>query len=257
MSTALVTGPTSGIGNAFARRLASDGYDLVLVARDAQRLADLADELRSRGVGAEVIVADLSDREQLAVVEKRLRDPERPVDLLVNNAGFALNQRFIDAPVEDEQRQLDVLVTAVLRLSHAAAGPMAERGHGAIINVSSVASFLPFGTYGAAKSWVTAFSQALASQLGRRGVRVMALCAGFVRTEFQERAGIEVGQSREWIWLDVDDLVSAALSDLARGKVISVPGWQYKAVAGATQLVPRGAIGQLARLRRRVVGGRR
>jgi short-subunit dehydrogenase len=257
MSTALVTGPTSGIGNAFARRLASDGYDLVLVARDEGRLAELAEELRRRGVGAEVIVADLCERDQLAVVEARLQDPERPVDLLVNNAGFVLNQRFVDASVEDEQRQLDVLVTAVLRLSHAAAGPMAERGRGAIVNVSSVASFLPFGTYGAAKAWVTSFSQGLASQLGRRGVRVMALCPGFVRTEFQDRAGIEVGESRAWIWLDVDDLVSAAMTDLARGKVVSVPGWQYKAVSGATHLIPRGSIGQLARLRRRVVGGRR
>ena len=214
MSSALVTGATAGIGNAFARRLVTDGYDVVLVARDQDRLEQLAAQLRSRGAAVEVLAADLSDRAQLARVEARLRDPERPVDLLVNNAGFGLNQRFVAGSVDEEQRLLDVLVTAVMRLSHAAAGGMVERRHGAIINVSSVASFLPFGTYSAAKAWATSFSQGLASEVSSKGVRVMALCPGFVHTEFHQRAGIDLGGSKEWMWLDADRVVSDALADL-------------------------------------------
>ena len=140
-ATALITGPTAGIGRAFAEQLADRGHDLVLVARDSNRLAELAEQLRGRyEVEVEVLAADLSDRASLAVVEARVSDPERPVSVLVNNAGFGHKQPFTENSVEDEQQMLDVLVTAVMRLSHAAIGPMLGRGEGAIVNVSSVAA---------------------------------------------------------------------------------------------------------------------
>ena len=131
---ALVTGPTAGIGRSFAHQLAEQGHDLVLVARDRARLESEAKELRSAyGVDVEVLAADLTDRDDLATVEARLADPDRPVDLLVNNAGFGLKRRFLDNSVDEEQAMLDVLVTAVMRLSHAALGPMSERGRGGVI----------------------------------------------------------------------------------------------------------------------------
>ena len=257
MSTALVTGPTSGIGEGFARRLASDGYDVVLVARDRERLDDLAVELRARGVEVEVMVADLGDRAQLAAVEDRLRDSERPVDVLVNNAGFSINQRFVGGDVEAEQSLIDVMVTPVMRLCSAAAPGMAERGSGTIINVSSVASFLPFSTYSAAKAWVTFFSQGLATDLTGTGVRVLALCPGFVRTEFHERANIEIDRSNDTWWLDVDAVVQEAMDDLRRGKVISIPGRAYRALVAGTHLLPRDVLRRAERVRRSRISGRR
>ena len=142
------------------------------------------------GVDVEVLPADLGDRGQLATVEARLADRERPVDLLVNNAGFGLKERFLDNDVEAEQAMLDVLVTAVLRLSHAALGAMTERGRGGVINVSSVAAFLPRGTYAAAKAWVNSFSEWAANEYRPAGVTVTALCPGFTKTEFHERMGV-------------------------------------------------------------------
>jgi short-subunit dehydrogenase len=250
MSTALVTGPTSGIGEGFARRLASDGYDLVLVARDAARLARLADELQMRGVDVEVMVADLGDRDQLAGVERRLVDPERPVDVLVNNAGFGIGQRFVGGDLAREQTAIDVMVTAVMRLSHAAVPSMVSRQSGAVINVSSFASFLPSGTYSAAKAWVSFFTQGLASELEGSGVRAVAVCPGFVRTEFHERAAISVDKSSDTWWLEVDAVVNQAMDDLKAGKPLSVAGRSYRALAAGTHLVPRDVLRRLERRRR-------
>jgi uncharacterized protein len=250
MSTALVTGATAGIGHAFARTLARRGYDLVLVARDSDRLVATGDELRRQHrVDVDVLAADLGDRAQLALAEQRLADPEHPVDLLVNNAGFGLNRPFLASDVADEQQLLDVLVTAVMRLTHAVLPGMVERGRGGVVNVSSVASFFPFGTYNAAKSYVTLFSQGLARELDGSGVHVMALCPGYVHTEFHARARINVRAGERW-WLSSNEVVDAALRDLDRGKPVCVPGVQYKAIAGATHLLPRSALPRLDRFRR-------
>ncbi|WP_137294943.1 SDR family NAD(P)-dependent oxidoreductase [Nocardioides dongxiaopingii] len=241
MPTALVTGATAGIGHAFAVHLARRGHDLVLVARDAGRLEQVAADLRAaHGVEVEVLVADLVEPDQLARVEARVADRERAVDLLVNNAGFGLKKRFLDNPVEAEEAMLAVLVTAVLRLSHAALGAMTERGSGGIINVSSVAAFLPRGSYSAAKAWVNSFSEWAANEYRAQGVTVMALCPGFTKTEFHER--MEVKRGDGFMWLDVDFLVERALKDYAKGRIISVPGAQYKTVIALTRLVPNRAL---------------
>jgi short-subunit dehydrogenase len=237
--TALITGPTAGIGLAFAEQLAARGQDLVLVARDRARLEDLAARLGdSHDVGVEVLVADLADREQMAAVEARVADPLRPVSLLVNNAGFGHKHPFTENSVEDEQEMLDVLVTAVMRLSHAAIGPMLQRGEGAIVNVSSVAAFLPRGTYSAAKAYVVSFSEWLDLTYRDRGVRGMALCPGFVRTEFHARMGVGRDSAPGWMWLDAERLVREALVDLERGKAISIPSKRYKLLSALARATP-------------------
>jgi uncharacterized protein len=239
MSTALVTGATAGIGLAFARHLAEAGNDLVLVARDATRLEQVAAELRSTyGVSAEVLPADLVDRAQLGVVEERLASRDRPVDLLVNNAGFGLKKRFLDNTADEETAMTEVLVVAPLRLSHAALGAQVQRGHGGVITVGSVASYLPRGTYSAAKAWVNSFTQWAHQEYKPRGVTVMALLPGFTKTEFHERMGVSRGSAPDWLWLDVDDLVREALEDYAKGKAFSIPSPQYKVIATLSRAVP-------------------
>jgi short-subunit dehydrogenase len=240
--TALVTGATAGIGLEFARQLAARGYDLVLVARDPTRLDEVAAELRGSGTepDVEVLPADLADRKQLASVEERLSDPDRPVDLLVNNAGFGLKRRFLDNDVEDEQRLLDVLVVAVMRLSHAALHGQAERGRGGVINVSSVAAFLPRGTYAAAKAWVNQFGKWAAAEYRSRGVTVTTVCPGFTKTEFHHRMGVRRGTG--FLWMEPDFVVGRALADFDRGRAISVPGAQYRAIVTATRLIPSRAL---------------
>ncbi len=249
MPTALVTGATAGIGLEFARQLAERGHDLVLVARDRQRLDAVAADLERRfGVTAEVLSADLGDRAAVAAVAARIADPARPVDLLVNNAGYGLKKGFLQNDVEVEEAAFDVLCRAVLVLSHAAGRAMKARGRGAIVNVSSVASFVAMGSYSAAKSWVTVFSEGLATELAGSGVRVMALCPGFTHTEFHQRAEMNMSKLPEALWLDADTLVRDALADLDRGRVVSVPGAAYKALVGALSVLPRG-------LARRASGG--
>jgi short-subunit dehydrogenase len=250
--TALVTGPTAGIGRSFAQQLAARGYDLVLVARDQERLEETAADLRAtHGVDVEVITADLTDRADLARVEARLGDAARPVDLLVNNAGFGLKGRFLDNSVDAETAMLDVLVTAVLRLSHAALSAMAERGRGGVINVSSVAAFLPRGSYSAAKAWVNSFSEWAANEYRPRGITVMALCPGFTKTEFHERMEVSRGSAPDFMWLEADKLVATALADFDKGRVYSIPSAQYKAVATAARLVPNGLLQRFQSIGRR------
>lgn len=252
-TTALVTGATAGIGLEFARQLAARGDDLVLVARDVARLEAVAKELRtSYGVEVEVLPADLTDPEQLERVEDRLRDRGRPVDVLVNNAGFGLKAGFLDNPIQVEQAQQDVLVRAVLRLTHAALGGMTERGHGGVINVSSVAAFFPRGTYSAAKAWVNSFSAWANNEYAARGVRVMALCPGFVRTEFHERLGVDRDSSAPRpLWLEADRLVRDALADFDRGRAMSIPSKRYKTIVVASRLVPRRGLQRLQSLGRK------
>jgi uncharacterized protein len=240
MTTALVTGATAGIGLAFARRLAADGHDLVLVARDQQRLDVVADELRTAyGRSVETLSADLTDRAAMQRVADRLADAGRPVDVLVNNAGFGLGRGFLRAEVADEERLLDIHCRAVLVLTHAAAGAMAERRSGTIINVSSVSGFAAMGTYSAVKAWATAFSEAVAGQLAPHGVRVTAVCPGFTRTEFHERGGMDMSSLPEFGWLDADDVVDEALADVAKGKVVSVPSKRFKTLVLALRHLPR------------------
>jgi short-subunit dehydrogenase len=249
---ALITGPTAGIGTCFAHQLAQKRYDLVLVARDESRLRALAAEVEKEyDVDTEVLVADLADREALAVVERRVADRERPVSLLVNNAGFGHKRPFLENSVEDEQQMLDVLVTAVLRLTHAALGAMVARGDGAIINVSSVAGFLPRGTYSAAKAYVTSLSEWADLTYRDQGVRVMALCPGFTKTEFHERMDVSRDSAPSWMWLEADRLVADALADLDKGKRLSVPSKRYKTITSVVRYTPSSVLSRLQGLGRR------
>lgn len=252
MATALITGATAGIGLSFARELASRGYDIVLVARDVQRLQETAAHLRTAyDVDTEVLPADLTNRDQLGTVEARLADPNRPIDLLVSNAGFGLKKPFLVNSVEAEQQMLDVLVVAVMRLMHAALGPMSARGSGAIINVSSVAGYLPRGTYSAAKAYVTSLSRWAHTEYAGKGVRVMALCPGFVKTEFHERMQVSRKSAPGFMWLDADRLVRDALDDLDANKSVSVPSALYKTIVGASRFVPFDSIHRFQRIGRR------
>ena len=201
MATALITGATAGIGAAYAKLLAKEGFDLVLVARDLPRLKGVAKELsKLYKIKAETIKADLTKPAQLAKVEKRLANNSKPIEVLINNAGFGLKDSFLVSNLAKEQELLDVLVTAPMRLSHAVLPGMIKRNSGSIVNVSSVASFIAGGTYSAAKSYLTVFSEYLHTELRDTNIKVSALCPGFTRTEFHARGKMKMSGLPNYMW---------------------------------------------------------
>jgi short-subunit dehydrogenase len=250
---ALITGASAGIGAAYANQLAAKGTDLVLVARSESRLNSIAKELiEQHNIKVEVLVADLSDRSQLDKVAARAAKED--IDLVINNAGFGIKQPFAGGALDAEQNLLDVLVTAVMRITHSALPGMLARNRGGVINVSSIAGWMSSGTYSATKSWVTTFSESLATLHKASNVHVMALCPGFTRTEFHSRAEMEIETIPSWMWLDVDHVVKKSLSDFAKSKPVSVPGAQYKVLSLIAQYLPRPIVRKLSVASRRRPG---
>jgi short-subunit dehydrogenase len=246
---ALITGATAGIGNAFARELAARGHDLVLVARDTERLETIAAGLRDRhGVEVDVVTADLTTDEGLQATVNAVTDTARPVDLLVNNAGSSIAAWFGTTDIADEDRQLDLMVRAPMHLMDAAIKAMSGRGHGEIINVASVAAFTPRGTYSAHKAWMVNLSRWANIQYADAGVTVMALCPGFVRTEFHQRMGVDPTRSvPRWMWLKADKVVKAALKDVDKHKAVSVPSIRYKVITTLSQYAPKPIVARMAK----------
>jgi hypothetical protein len=235
---ALITGASVGIGEQFARQLAERGHDVVLVARDQARLDALAKEIEGRnGVNAEVLPADLTDAAQLASVEARART----VDVLVNNAGFGTFGPLHSLDVDTEIREINLNVVALVRLTHAAAEAMVERGRGGILNVSSVAGYQPGpsnAVYSATKAFVTSFTQAVHEELKSAGVSVTVLCPGFTHTEFQERANAPASEVPAFLWQEAPEVARAGLDGLAKNRAVAIPGAANKALAGFSAVTP-------------------
>ncbi len=241
---AVVTGASAGIGAAYARRLAAEGFDLVLVARRRERLEGLATELRGKhSVAVEPLPADLIRDEGLKEVEDRIACAEN-LEFMLNNAGFGTKGRFTDGPLENHDAMHRLHVLATMRLSHAALRKMKARGKGALVNVSSVAAFIcrPGNTsYYATKAWMNCFTEGLYLELkaARSPVRVQALCPGFTATEFHDAMGFDRKQVPSSWWMTAEDVVEASLRGLERNQLIVVPGWRYKLVVALLRLMPR------------------
>jgi len=236
---ALITGASSGIGRAFAVQLAASGTDLVLVARRRDRLDELADRLRAEHrIEIEVLVADLTDDGDLATVEARLGDDREPVDLLVNNAGFATTGRFAALPGDREVAEIRLNVLAPVRLTRAALPGMVDRGHGGVVNVSSIASLQPlpyWATYAATKAYLTSFSEAVHEEVRSQGVVVLALMPGFTHTELQAPPVGIPGP----LWMEAEQVVKSGLAALDRRRASRVPGALNRVVATLSRLTPR------------------
>ena len=250
-SVALVTGASAGIGESFARLLAQRGHDVVLVARRAERLEAVAERVaKEHGAAAEVLVADLETDDGVRIVEARLSDDARPVELVVNNAGFGTGGRFHEMPVEREDAEIRLNVVALVRLTHAALTGMVERGHGGVINVSSVAAYQPApnsATYCATKAFVSSFTNAIHEELHGTGVKAMVLAPGFTHTEFHERSGIgNKHQMPEFLWQSCDEVVTAALKAYDRGRAVCVPGPINTVAAAFSGAMPAGVSRKIA-----------
>jgi len=246
MTTALVTGATAGIGESFTRLLAAKGYDLVLVARDKKRLQERADSLSKKyKIEVEVLQADLSVPTQLAKVEKRLENPKKPIDVLINNAGSGIKDSFLRSNIADEILLIDVLAKAPMQLMHAVLPQMLARDSGTIINVSSVASFIAGGTYSAAKSYLTVHTESLHTELSNTNLKISALCPGFTHTEFHQRGKMKMSGLPNFMWLEADQVVAKSWQAAMAGKAICIPGWQYKTLSTIARFGPRPLVRKL------------
>ncbi len=250
--TALITGASAGIGRAFAEGFARRGDDLVLVARDATRLTELACELaRDHGVVADALAADLLTATGLAAVEARLTDADHPVDVLVNNAGFGTFGRFAELDVDREVEEVELNVVALLRLTRAALAAMEARRSGAILNLASLAAYQPTpnsATYAATKAFVHSFTHAVHEEARGTGVSVMLVCPGYTHTEFHDRAGLGATELPEFVWQSADAVVAAALRDLDRGRSVSIPGALNQTAAAFSSMSPAGITRRVAGL---------
>ncbi len=243
MPYALITGASAGIGKEFANQLAQAGYDLVLVARDINRLDAVGDKLKqSYGVEYEVISADLSKEAEIEKVAKRLSDQDRFIEVLVNNAGFGLNTSFGKTAKAEEDALLDVLVRAPIHLTKAVIPLMVERNKGYVINVGSVAAWITTGTYSAAKAWLHSFSESLYGQYSKQGIYVSVVAPGFTKTEFHQRANIPTDLFPKWLWLSDEFVVKKSLKGAFDKKALVVPGWQYKTLRVVAKYLPNSAI---------------
>jgi short-subunit dehydrogenase len=258
MSTALITGASSGIGAAFARRLARDGYNLILVARRREKLEALARELEAaHGIRAEVLVADLARISEIERVEARITELGSDLALLINNAGFGTNGQFHEVTPERHTDMINVHVTASVRLSRAAMPRMLACGQGGVINVASIAAFFPLpgnANYSASKAYLVTFCEALAKEIKGSGVKVQALCPGFTVTEFHdtpEYASFDRSQVPKTLWMSADEIVDDSLKALKRGRVVCIPGWKYRVLVAVGTNKPANAV--LSILRRRAM----
>jgi uncharacterized protein len=253
---ALVTGASAGIGREFCEQLAARGHDLMIVARDRARLEALAGELDTRyRIEVEPLAADLSREEEMGRVVERIVGAEPT--LLVNNAGFGTTGTLAQADPERQAEMVRLHTLAPLRLTMAALPSLLRRHAGGVINVSSVAGFAitPGSvTYSATKAFLTAWTEGLAAELRGSGVRVQALCPGFTHSEFHQRMGTRAGRAPDFMWLTARQVVSTSLRALDRnGPTVCIPGWHYRLIVAALQLLPHGLVGRLADARRRAV----
>lgn len=226
LGTALVTGASSGIGAIYAERLATRGFDLLLVARDQERLEAAANKLRTaHGVQVEVLKADLTQKEDVLKLEQRLRS-DSSISLLLNNAGVAADGLLANSDMEQLERLIQLNITTVTRLASAAASGFAKAGRGTIINIASVVALFPErfnATYSASKAYVLSLTQSLSAELEGTGVKVQAVLPGVTRTEIWERSGIDASQIPAEMVMDAGEMVDAALSGLDQGELITIP----------------------------------
>lgn len=245
---ALITGASAGLGAEFAKQLAKKNYDLILVARDKARLEALAASLPE--AHCEVYPADLIKTDELKRLEQKISS-SAALDLIVNNAGIGTFGPFYQIDIDKEEEEIRLNVLALVRLTRAALGPMVSIGKGAVLNVSSIAGFVPGprnATYNATKAYVSSFTEAIYEELQGTGVHAMALCPGFTRTEFQDRAQIDVSSIPSFAWMNADKVVEEALYGLERRELFCVPGGGYRAMVGAIGLTPRALVRKVSGL---------